>query len=584
MNNKNKISYFELLKISRNNDTINNNTNVMINNNITNDNNTNAMKNNNISNDNNTNVMINNNNNDNNIINNNDNNIFKKSIPQKLEKTKTQLTLYLIYQFRKVQNEIYNLIISNPNKNYKIMAACGTGKTITFKRIINKIQNYFEHIIILVPSIILAEQTIYKTFEIKQSEELPIIKINAYYSENNLNNNSNITICVNNSIVKTLYYVCKSLKLNVKQYDKNNEDALFNDYYSKLKSHNILFVIDEAHHVFNVSCHNISNFTEDYENTFYNKIRQIVLNTSHELNVNNNNTNVMRNNDNLLNNFTYYAFTATFESKPDYKYPLSKAINDKILVPYELDIVNICEDTLEERFSKLIQILKNDKYKRILIYVNKIRLAQLLSFYLCLISIDYKSNPHNITNVEFSEFNNSCNISKKDFKIHANAEYIVDTDSRKKRDEIFEKLKIGEIRIIISVNCIAEGVDLPFVDTVIMLNDRESEIQTIQIIGRALRTYSEDSINKDSENPTNTNSKNQNSKQIGYVILFSTPNYSSTKLQNTLSILLKYDNELYKRKIQSIQINSNKDINCLDNSNELLNLNDILIVFIKNKK
>ena len=394
------------------------------------------------------------------------------------------------------------------------MAACGTGKTITFKRIINKIQNNFEHIIILVPSIVLAEQTIYKTFEVEQNEELPIIKVNAYYSGNNKECNSKITVCVNNSIVKTLYYVCRSLGIDVSEYlisnneesdaqalrhPKDDEDKLFNEYYSKLKSHKLLFIIDEAHHVF-MSDERFKN--EDFKNnfessntsgnsTFYDKIRQIILNTTSET-------------PPLLklqsNNFTYYAFTATFKSKPDYKYPLSKAINDKILVPYELDIVNINENTLEERFSKLIQILKNDRYKRILVYVNKIKLAQLLSFYLCLISADCKSKndyPHDISSVKFNELKNDSindiNIStpNKDFEIHSNAEYIVDTDSRKKRDEIFEKLRIGKIRIIISVNCIAEGVDLPFVDTVIMLNDRESEIQTIQIIGRALRIYNQ---------------------------------------------------------------------------------------------
>lgn len=563
-------------------------------------------------------------------------NISKNSKTQSLQPSISQ-ALPKIHKFRKVQDEIYNLIISNPNKNYKIMAACGTGKTITFKRVINKIQNNFEHIIILVPSIILAEQTIYKTFEVEQNEELPIIKVNAYYSGNSLNNNSNITVCVNNSIVKTLYHVCRSLKIDVSEYlissddkqseeqalrhPKDDEDRLFNEYYSKLKSHKLLFIIDEAHHVFVENFKNDSDSLNISENsTYYDKIRQIVLNTNSET------PPLLKAIESESNNFTYYAFTATFKSKPDYKYPLSKAINDKILVPYELDIINVNEDTLEERFSKLIQILKNDKYKRILIYVNKIRLAQLLSFYLCLISADCKSKndyPHNIDKVKFDKLKNESinefniltpitighEIPNKDFEIHSNAEYIVDSDSRKKRDEIFEKLRKGEIRIIISVNCIAEGVDLPFVDTVIMLNDRESEIQTIQIIGRALRTYKADEENDEIEDSeieienldsfddsddevvlgvlnlkTYSSNISKNSKQIGYVVLFSTPNYSSTKLQNTLSILLKYDNELYKRKIESIKIENVPDFDSSENGNlkiketrELLNLDNIII-------
>ena len=57
----------------------------------------------------------------------------------------------------------------------------------------------------------------------------------------------------------------------------------------------------------------------------------------------------------------------------------------------------------------------------------------------------------------------------------------------KKRVELFDKFKSKQLRCIITVNCISEGVDLPNADEAIFFVDKRSIIGIIQSVGRILR-------------------------------------------------------------------------------------------------
>ena len=56
------------------------------------------------------------------------------------------------------------------------------------------------------------------------------------------------------------------------------------------------------------------------------------------------------------------------------------------------------------------------------------------------------------------------------------------------RDECIEALK-GEIRMIVTVNTITEGADIPWADTAILVEPRRSKISIVQVLGRILRQY-----------------------------------------------------------------------------------------------
>ena len=55
------------------------------------------------------------------------------------------------------------------------------------------------------------------------------------------------------------------------------------------------------------------------------------------------------------------------------------------------------------------------------------------------------------------------------------------------RNVALEQLRLGEIDVLFSVDLFNEGVDLPSIDTVMMLRPTESKIIFLQQLGRGLR-------------------------------------------------------------------------------------------------
>ncbi len=76
----------------------------------------------------------------------------------------------------------------------------------------------------------------------------------------------------------------------------------------------------------------------------------------------------------------------------------------------------------------------------------------------------------------------------KYFNRHGIKAVSVHSNSSIPRNEALSLLKIGEIQIIFSVDLFNEGVDLPVIDTVLMLRPTESKIIFLQQLGRGLRT------------------------------------------------------------------------------------------------
>jgi hypothetical protein len=55
------------------------------------------------------------------------------------------------------------------------------------------------------------------------------------------------------------------------------------------------------------------------------------------------------------------------------------------------------------------------------------------------------------------------------------------------RDRAIEQLEIGELQVLFTVDLFNEGVDLPTLDTVLMLRPTQSPVVFLQQIGRGLR-------------------------------------------------------------------------------------------------
>lgn len=76
---------------------------------------------------------------------------------------------------------------------------------------------------------------------------------------------------------------------------------------------------------------------------------------------------------------------------------------------------------------------------------------------------------------------------KEFFNKHGVRAESVHTDSDLTRSEAIEKLSSGEVDILFSVDLFNEGVDLPKIDTVLMIRPTESKILFLQQMGRGLR-------------------------------------------------------------------------------------------------
>ncbi|WP_455090912.1 DEAD/DEAH box helicase [Parascardovia denticolens] len=63
----------------------------------------------------------------------------------------------------------------------------------------------------------------------------------------------------------------------------------------------------------------------------------------------------------------------------------------------------------------------------------------------------------------------------------------------------------NECRILTNARCLAEGVDVPSLDAVIFFAPKKSEVDVVQAVGRAMRTF--------------TDSRTGESKELGYIIL-----------------------------------------------------------------
>lgn len=67
--------------------------------------------------------------------------------------------------------------------------------------------------------------------------------------------------------------------------------------------------------------------------------------------------------------------------------------------------------------------------------------------------------------------------------------YLTGDHSVSEREDAIERLKIGDLEYIITVDIFNEGIDIPFVNQVVMLRETQSSIIFIQQLGRGLRLH-----------------------------------------------------------------------------------------------
>lgn len=168
----------------------------------------------------------------------------------------------------------------------------------------------------------------------------------------------------------------------------------------------------------------------------------------------------------LLYAFSYsycdhsYYFSATINPSNFSKYNMFAAISAGYLCRLNIDLIvdenyNQKDITPEVKITNLIEYLKKSSYKSIIVYTSRCKTA-----------------------------NSICKeLMKNDFRSAVVTAKMGETE----RSLVFDKFKNHDLRCLLTVNCISEGVDLPNADTAVFFDEKKSIINIIQCVGRVMR-------------------------------------------------------------------------------------------------
>ena len=374
------------------------------------------------------------------------------------QKQNLQLLNSSVYSLREYQQEYIEWMNNNPRSILKL--PCGMGKSLIM---IYHMMTHEQLSVVLVPNIALVEQfyininKFYKGF----NHELPEIhRLSTKDKELVITSptKQQIIISVYNSFVQFFIQSILTKRTN-------------NDTNSILSFNRFPYIyIDEAHHVIlpsnkkqkeNIICllneyeklrNSQSTANDEDENDFIEQINSL--------------PNYGRTFSSLLYVFSYsycdhsYYFSATIEPSNFSKYNMFAAISEGYLCRLNVDLIidenyNQANITPERKINNLVSYLKNSTYQSIIIYTSRCMTARTIC--------------QALENSHFS----SAVITAKMNPIERQAN--------------FDKFRNHELRCLLTVNCISEGVDLPNADTAIFFDEKRSIINIIQCVGRVMR-------------------------------------------------------------------------------------------------
>ena len=317
--------------------------------------------------------------------------------------------------------------------------------------------------LILVPRIILMEQLKKEIIKHKPNMKKYIQLIG---DNNKLNENKLITICVFNSV---------HLIENYMDFEK--------------------IFIDEAHHIDRPAIYYENDESVDIEDINENESDDETINTNDDVedelvNVKkyikiiesltqyNNNVYLSATID-PINNFEYY------------KQDIRTMIDLKYLCDYQIHVPIFSDDPTNKNICEHLL----NSYRNIIIYCNSQKEGKII-------------------NKLMNELQNNT------------SEYIDCNTNKKKRNDIIEKYKNGDIPFLVNVRILVEGFDAPITKGVCFLHLPTNKTTLIQIIGRCLRLH-----------PT---------KNIANIILPFSSKYDEENICNFLKVMAKNDSRIRK--------------------------------------
>ena len=389
------------------------------------------------------------------------------------------------------------------NKNNKgiLSMCCGSGKTRTSYEIIKKCISKQERFFIYTTSRLILIESIIKEF-IKWLYIENKLYINIFVNASDISLSEIHKECINElKPVKIFYDRLKKKVIKIKnenhindllKINKNEIIIIISTYESIEKVFNVidqfnhiqpnLFIADEAHNL--VSNNNelkkakIIFRAHDDENYNCDPNKYLFL-TATPLQI------IKRNNDAgyIDDSITYSMNNADIYGKIFYEYTFKQGIKDNIISNFEIiyltdyhsddtEIIDIISELKNktkdiqnkfyfESISKiLLKIIQLYDLKHIIVFISDQDKAKIFKELL----EKYKSDNINVYKIVSDDSIENKRANKKEFEIYN-----------------------GNPKILISVQMLDEGVDIPICDSVFFAEERNSESVIVQNIGRALR-------------------------------------------------------------------------------------------------
>ena len=157
-----------------------------------------------------------------------------------------------------------------------------------------------------------------------------------------------------------------------------------------------------------------------------------------------------------------YRFSATHRDEPDFRYSMGQAMEDRILCDYDLTVPVVTRQHGHTYLSLADLLLKQaGRFRRVLAYCNSVREAKNFRLVLRMLGM---------------------------------AAWHMNGDTRpKKRKEILEQFASAlqkPVHVLVTVEVLGEGINIPNADTCMFVEPRGSYRSIVQAMGRVLRPHS----------------------------------------------------------------------------------------------
>ena len=396
------------------------------------------------------------------------------------------------FELRDYQKEAIEIITKNI-KNVVINLPTGTGKNSI---IIYSMKDKFKYLI-LVPRIILMDQLKKEIIQHKSNLKNKIQLIgdnNQTFDENKL-----ITICVFNSVHLLQNYFSNFEKIFIDEAHHIHTPIIYeNDDYSNDEYNSDS---DSEYDDIGDEYDDSGDECDEYDDDSCNNSVNTSINNNDKINIiedddkelvhSNNYTKIIKNLVMYNNNIYLSATIDPIDNFEYYTKDIRTMIDLKYLCDYTIHIPIFNDDPINKNICT--HLLTN--YKNIIIYCNSQK-----------------------EGIEINKLMNKL-------QLHC-SEYIDCNTPKKKRNNIIEKYKNGEMPFLINVRILVEGFDAPITKGVCFIHLPTNKTTLIQIIGRALRLYS--------------------TKTIANIILPFSSKEDEKNICNFLKIISKNDNRIKK--------------------------------------